>query len=120
MCQITYKEKVKVSPFTGHEGPWGWGCKGQRIHSPGTRMRLGWLVIFSAAFAPVLPFCRRMNAPHDQSGHEGMKKNLYLSDTRDRTLAIQARTQAPEICYKNDKFAFEGNKSKFLVFSSQY
>ena len=27
-------------------------------------------------------FYRRLNV-HDQSGHEGVKKNLYLSDTRD-------------------------------------
>ena len=35
-------------------------------------------------------FYRRLSGPHDQLGHEGVKKNLHPSDTRDRTWAVQA------------------------------
>ena len=34
-------------------------------------------------------FYRRLSGPQDQSGHEGVKKNLHPSDTRDRTRAVQ-------------------------------
>ena len=32
-------------------------------------------------------FHRRLSVPQDQSGHEGVKKNLHPSDTRDRIQA---------------------------------
>ena len=38
---------------------------------------------------PRYSFYRRLSRPLDQSGHEGVKKNLHPSDTRDRTLAVQ-------------------------------
>ena len=43
---------------------------------------------------PTIPdlasFYRRLSEPQDQSGHEGAKKILHPSDTRDRTRAVQA------------------------------
>ena len=54
---------------------------------------VGWLVLRSAAFTPgEIPrysFYRRLSGPQGQSGHEGVKKNLHPSDTRDRTRAVQ-------------------------------
>ena len=54
---------------------------------------VGWLVLRSAAFTPgEIPrysFYRRLSGPQGQSGHEGVKKNLRPSDTRDRTRADQ-------------------------------
>ena len=41
---------------------------------------------------PVLIY-RRLSGPQDQSGHEGSKKNLHPSDTRDRTRAVQPAAQ---------------------------
>ena len=38
---------------------------------------------------PRYSFYRRLSVPQDQSGHEGVKKNLHPSDTRDRTRAVQ-------------------------------
>ena len=47
----------------------------------------------SAAFTPgEIPrysFYRRLSGPQGQSGHEGVKKNLHPSETRDRTRAVQ-------------------------------
>ena len=54
---------------------------------------VGWLFLRSAAFTPgVSPWYslyRRMSGPQNQSGQEGVKKNLHLSDTRDRTRTVQ-------------------------------
>ena len=38
---------------------------------------------------PRYSFYRRLSGPQDQSGHEGVKKNLHTSETRDRTRAVQ-------------------------------
>ena len=47
---------------------------------------IGWLVLRSAAFTtreiPRFSIYRRLGEPQDQSGHEGVKKNLHPSDTR--------------------------------------
>ena len=34
-----------------------------------------------------------IGGPQDQSGHEGVKKNLHPSDNRDRTRAVQPLAQ---------------------------
>ena len=51
------------------------------------------LVLRSAAFisekGPRHSFYRRLSGPQDQSGHDGMKKNLHTSDTWDRSRAVQ-------------------------------
>ena len=51
------------------------------------------LLAMKAAFSPgeILPysFYRRLSGSQGQSGHEGMRKNLHPSDTRDRTRAVQ-------------------------------
>ena len=39
---------------------------------------------------PRYSFYRKLSGPQDQSGHEGMKKNLNPSDTRDGTRAVQS------------------------------
>ena len=79
--------------ITGHEASRRSECKGPRIHSHGTRMRQGGQ---SYARPPLPPgkfprysFYRRLSGPQDQSGHEGVKKNLDPSDTRHRTRAVQ-------------------------------
>ena len=43
--------------------------------------------------SPRYSFYRRLSGPQDQSGHEGAKKNLHPSDTRDRTRAVQTVAQ---------------------------
>ena len=43
--------------------------------------------------SPRYSFYRRLSGPQDQSGHEGAKKNLHPSDTRDRTRAVQPVAQ---------------------------
>ena len=65
-----------------------------RVHVfTATALEIGWLVLCSAAFTPgEIPrysFYRMLSGPQDQSGHEGVKKNLHPSDTRDRTRAVQ-------------------------------
>ena len=57
----------------------GWG----RMASP----TLGRL--YPQGHTPVLIY-RRLSGPQGQSGHEGVKKNLHPSDTRDRNRAIQS------------------------------
>ena len=44
---------------------------------------------------PRYSFYRKLSGPQGQSEHEGVKKNLHPSDTRDRTRAVQAHSQAP-------------------------
>ena len=43
--------------------------------------------------SPRYSFYRRLSEPLDQSGHEGAKKNLHPSDTRDRTRTVQPVAQ---------------------------
>ena len=81
--------KVKISPLQAmkaHEDV------DARVHIF-TATALGWLVLRSAGLTPgEIPrysFYRGLSGPHDQSGHEGVKKNLHPSDTRDRTRAVQ-------------------------------
>ena len=66
--------------------------QGPYLHSHGTE-EVGWLVLRSAAYTHGeslrYSFYRRLGGPQDQSGHEGVKKNLHPSDTRDRTRAVQ-------------------------------
>ena len=38
---------------------------------------------------PRYSFYSRLSGPQGQSGHEGVKKNLHPSNTRDRTRAFQ-------------------------------
>ena len=39
---------------------------------------------------PSVLIYKTLSWPQDQSGHEGVKKNLHPSDTRDRTRVVQA------------------------------
>ena len=39
--------------------------------------------------SPPVPIYRWLSEPQDQSGHEGVKKNLHPSDTWDRTQVVQ-------------------------------
>ena len=48
--------------------------------------------VYSRGKPPVLILIR-LSGPQDQSGHEGAKKNLHPSDTRDRTRAVQPVAQ---------------------------
>ena len=54
----------------------------------------GWLILRSAAFipgeSPRYSFYTRLSGPQDQSGHEGVKKDLHPSDTRDRARTVQS------------------------------
>ena len=72
----------------------GCGYKGPHVHSHGTRK---WLVLRSAAFTPEesprYSFYRWLSGLQDQSGHEGAKKNLHPSHTRDRTRAVHPVAQ---------------------------
>ena len=85
--------KGKGIPITGHEGPRGMWMQGSTYSQPRHSDEVGWLVLRSAAFTPgEIPrysFYRRLSGPQAQSGHEGVKKNLHPSDTRDRTRAVQ-------------------------------
>ena len=40
---------------------------------------------FTPGERPLYSFYRRLSGPQDQSGHEGVKKNLNSSDSRHRT-----------------------------------
>ena len=57
---------------------------------------LGWGRVASPTLGRLYPgeiprysFYRRLSGPQGKSGHEGVKKNLHPSDTRDRTRAVQ-------------------------------
>ena len=67
--------------------------QGSTYSQPRHYEEVGWLVLRSATLTPgEIPrysFYRRLSEPQDQSGHEGVKKNLHPSDTRDRTRAVQ-------------------------------
>ena len=67
--------------------------QGSTYSQPRHYVQVGWLVLRSAAFTPgEIPqysFYRRLSEPQGQSGHEGVKKNLHSSYTRDRTRAVQ-------------------------------
>ena len=84
--------KAKVSPVQVIKTHGGCGCKGPHI-PPWHYEEVGWLVLRSAAFTPRghlrYSFYKRLSGPQDRFGLWGMKKNLYPSDTRDRTWAIQ-------------------------------
>ena len=80
----------KYIPITGHEGPRGMWMQGS------TYTKLGWGMMASPTLGRLYPeqiprysFYRRLSGPQDQSGHEGVKKNLHPSDTWDRTQAFQ-------------------------------
>ena len=64
---------------------------------PRHQEEVGWLVLRSAAFTPEesprYSFYRRLSGPEDQSGHEGAKKSLHPSDTRDQTRTVQPVAQ---------------------------
>ena len=88
-----YIYKVKVSQLQAMKAHGGCGCKGPHIHSHGTRKEVGLLVLCLAVFTPGNPrysYYRILSGPLDQSGHEGVKKNLYASDSRYRTRAVQS------------------------------
>ena len=80
--------KSKGVPNTDREGPRGMWMQDStalgrgRVASP----TLGRL--YPRGKPPVF-ISSRLSGPHDQSGHEGVKKNLHPSDTRDRTMAVQ-------------------------------
>ena len=63
--------------------------QGSTYTQPRYEEEVGWLVLRSAAFTPGeshrYSFYRRWSGPQNKSGHEGVKNNLQLSDTRDRT-----------------------------------
>ena len=85
--------QVKGIPITGHEGPSRMWMQGSTYSQSRHQEEVGWLVLCSATFTPrEIPrylFYRRLSGPQGQSGHEGVKKNLQPSNTRDRTQAIQ-------------------------------
>ena len=83
MIYITLKSKVKY-PHYRHEGPRGAWMKGSTYTQPRRYEDVGWLVIHSAALAPGTHFI----GGQYQSVHEGVKKNLHPSDTRDQTRAV--------------------------------
>ena len=57
--------------------------QGSTYSQPRHKEEVGWLVLCSAAFTPEesprYSFYRRLSGPQDQSGHEGVKKNLHPS-----------------------------------------
>ena len=54
-----------------------------------------WLVLRSAVFTSGTHFYRKLTGPQDQSGQEGLKKNLCPSTTRVRTRAVQPVSKHP-------------------------
>ena len=66
--------------------------QGSIYSQPRHKEEVGWLNLRSAVFtpgkAPVLILQETLSGPQHQSGH-GVKKYLYPSATRDRTLAVQ-------------------------------
>ena len=87
------KGNGKGTPFTGHEGPPG--DLDARVHIY-TATALGRGRLACSRLGRFYPgeitrysFYRRLSEPQDQPGHEGVKKNLHVSDTQDRTRAIQ-------------------------------
>ena len=81
--------KVKVSPLQAMKAHGGCGCKVPHIPLWWGRMASPTLGRFTPEEIPRYSFYRRLSGPQDQSGHEGVKKNLHPSDTRDRTRAVQ-------------------------------
>ena len=75
------------------------GCGCARVHIF-TATALGWCRVASPTLGRLYPgriprysFYRRLSGPQGQFGHEGVKKNLHPSDTRDRTRAVQPIAQ---------------------------
>ena len=86
--------EVKLSPCQTMKAHGGFGA---RILILDTQPRhweeIGWLVLRSATstlrkIIPILIIYRKLDGS-DQSEHEGLKKNLHTSDSRDRTRAVQ-------------------------------
>ena len=69
----------------------GCGCKGAHTYVY-TATALGKCRVASPTLSCLYPrysYYSRLSGPQEQSGYEGVKKNLHPSDTRDRTRAIE-------------------------------
>ena len=83
-------KKIKVSPLQAMKAHGGCGCKGPHLY---TAMALGRVMVAGTMVGRLYPwysFCRRLREPQDQSGYEGVKKNLHPSDTQDWTRAVRS------------------------------
>ena len=89
---LTSKVKVKVIPLQAIKVH---GDVDARVHiNTATALRRGRVVsptlgCLRPQGKPRYSFYRRLSGPLGQFEHEGMKKNLHSSDTRDRTRAVQ-------------------------------
>ena len=81
----------KGIPMAGHESPRGMWTQGLTCRP--TKPQVRWLAVRSAVFnsgeSHRYTFYRTLSVPQDQSGDEGVKKNLHPSDTRDRNRVVQ-------------------------------
>ena len=84
-----FNKKVKVSPLQAMKSHRGCGCKGPHIHSHSTRVASHMIGHLYTRGKPTVLIFRRLSGPQDQSGQEGVKKNLHHSDTQDQTWAVQ-------------------------------
>ena len=85
-----FSGKVKVSPLQTMKAHGGCGCKDPHIAYTATT--LGRDKVASPTHSRLHPrysFYRRLSGPQDYSGHQGVKRNLHPSDTRDRIRAVQ-------------------------------
>ena len=93
---IPWRGEMGVKETESHYKPWSpTGDVDARIHIF-TATALGWGRVASPTLGRLYPeeiprysFYRRLGGPQGQFGHEGVKKIFHLSDTRDRTRAVQ-------------------------------
>ena len=70
------------------------GCKGPHIHSAAQGRGKVVGPILDCLY-PWFSFYRKLNGPQDQSGHDGVKKNLHPFRHQGSNLGHLARSQAP-------------------------
>ena len=88
-----YTVDDKAIHITGHEGPRRTWMQRSTYTQPRHQEEI-WVASPTLGRlypkeSPRYSFYRRLSEPNDQSGHEGVKKNLHTSDTRDQTRAVQ-------------------------------
>ena len=81
--------------------PRGMLFKGVHVFAATTLEELWWVAILSAVFTPGkhrYSYYRNLSGCQDQSKHEGVKKNLHSSDTRDQIRAVQPVAKGLTAC----------------------
>ena len=108
--------KVKVSPLQAMKADGGYGYKGSHIGYTATVLGRGRVAsptlgrLYPRRRFPVFIY-KRLSGPQDESGQEGVNKNLHPSDSRDRTWTVQPVAKRP---------AASATRTTFVTVTSRY